>query len=303
MSGTLVLLALLGAGGVFLIVDGILGLIPRRPATTGLKGALDIRGEAQPREQVSVLDDVPLLDRLVGPMLADLTRHVDPNKREKLAARLRRSGWKYKSVADYYATKVVLAAMFFLGGGIFLLISGMFGMFWLPFALGVLGYVMPDRELKSALEERKKRVFTEMAFSLDRLALLIKSGKAIQEALAMLAEAPGGVFTAALRRATRAIATGSLTPEKALAALEADLPEDPEIKQFTARIRLGLQGTPVAESLLVQAERMRAALNARLLKQGLQTVLVITTVGAAFMLPALAIIVLGPPLILAFRVF
>jgi len=306
MNGTILFLALVGAAGGFLIVDGFVGLIPRsgRRAGSGLDGAARARMQAVERERITVLEEAPLLDRLPAPILEDLVGRVDRRKRQDVAARLRRSGWKYGTIGDYYATRVVLAGMFFVAGAAFLAISQAGFLFWAPFALGLLGYFIPEREVQSAIAERRNQVLTEMAFSLDRLALLLRAGIALQEAMGVLAEAPGGPFVAALRRVARKIgAGGTRSIEEALEEFEADLPEDPEVNQFASRVRAGLAGTPISESLMIQAERLRAALNARLLKRGLQTVLVITTIGAAFMLPALGLLILGPPLFLAFSLF
>lgn len=300
----LLFLALVGAAGAFLIVDGFVGFIPRpRPRTAGLEGAARARRQAVEQEKITVLQEVPLLDRLLSPMLEDLIGRVDEQKRDDVEARLRRSGWKYKTAGDFYATRVVLAGMFFLGGAGFLVVSGAGFFFWVPFALGVLGYFIPEQELRSAIKERRQQVLTEMAFGLDRLALLLKAGIALQEAIGVLGETPGGPFIAALRRVARKIgAGGTRTIDEALEEFRSDLPRDPEVQQFISRIQVGFSGTPIAESLKLQAERLRAELNARLLKRGLETVLVITTVGAAFMLPALGILVLAPGLILAFNV-
>lgn len=306
MGGGMVLfLALLGAAGAFLLVDGVAGLIPRpeRRLGDGLERAARARMHPVERERLTVLQDAPMLDRLLRPILEDLIGSVDVKKREDVADRLRRSGWHYASVSDYYATRVLLSAMFFLGGAIFLLISGATFLFWAPFALGLFGYFIPDQEINSEIKKRREQVLTEMAFSLDRLALLLKAGIALQEAIGVLTEAPGGPFTAALRRVARRIGAGGVrTIDEALEDFQADLPDDPEVQQFVSRLQAGMSGAPIADSLAIQAERLRSALNAKLLKRGLQTVLVITTVGAAFMLPALGLLILGPPLILAFQV-
>lgn len=304
MSGMVLFLAVIGSAGAFLIVDGFVGLIPKsRQSTSGLEGAARARQTTVEDQRITILEEVPLLDRLFRPILEDLVGRVGQKKRDDIEARLRRSGWQYETVGDFYATRVVLTGMFFLGGAGFLAISGITFLFWVPFALGALGYFIPQREVQSAIEERRKQVLTEMAFSLDRLALLLKAGIALQEAMGVLAEAPGGPFVAALRRVARKIgAGGSRIADQALDELEADLPDDPEVQQFVSRIKVGLSGTPIAESLTVQAERLQAALNTRLLQRGLQTVLVISTIGAAFMLPALGILILGPPLMLAFNI-
>jgi len=305
VSGTVLFLALIGAAGAFLTVDGVVGLIPRpRKTTSGLDGAARARMQSVKRERITVLEQVPLLDRLLGPILEDWVGRVSWQRRNDVEARLRRSGWKYQTVGDFYATRVLLSAMFFLGGAVFLFLSGMSFLFWVPFALGALGYFIPEQEVRSAIKERREQMLTEMAFSLDRLALLLKAGIALQEAIGVLAEAPGGSFVAALRKVARKIgAGGARSIDEALDEFQADLPEDPEVQQFVNRLQVGFAGTPIAESLGIQADRLRAALNARLLKRGLQTVLVITTIGAAFILPALGILILGPPLMLAFSIF
>lgn len=304
MNGTVVFLALMGAAGAFLIVDGFVGLIPKpRRRISGLDGVAQARMVSMKQTRITILEEVPLLDRMLGPILEDMFGRVNQQKREDIEARLRRSGWKYPTAGDFYATRVILAAMFFVGGAIFLLVSGESFFFWVPFALGALGYFIPEREVQSTIKERQNMVLTEMAFSLDRLSLLLKAGIALQEAIGVLSEAPGGPFIAALRKVARKIGAGGVRSiDEALDNFQADLPEDPEVQQFISRLRVGFSGTPIAESLVVQATRLRAALNARLLKRGLQTVLMITTIGAAFMLPALGILILGPPLILAFGI-
>lgn len=304
-GGMMMLLALFAGAGAFLLVDGLVGLIPRpeRRLSDGLERAAQARMHPAERERLTILQDAPMLDRLLSPILEDMVGSVSGKKREAVEDKLRRSGWHYASVADYYATRVLLSAMFFLGGAGFLFITGAGFLFWLPPALGAFGYFIPDQEIASEIKKRREQVLTEMAFSLDRLALLLKAGIALQEALGVLTEAPGGPFIAALRRVARRIGAGGVRSiDEALKDFQADLPDDPEVQQFVSRLRAGLSGTPIADSLGIQAERLRSALNAKLLKRGLQTVLVITTVGAAFMLPALGILILGPPLILAFQV-
>lgn len=305
MSAELLLIALVGAAGAFCIADGIFGILPRAPRQAkGLDGAMEMRGLSEEEGKLTIFDDAPpFLDRLFGPVIRDLVGGVKAEKRADLASRLRRSGWKYKSVADFYGTRVVLTAMFFGAGAVFMFVTGEIALFWVPLALGALGFFIPERELKSAIDERRKLVLTEMAFGLDRLALLVLAGIGIEQAMSMLAEAPGGAFIAALRQAARSLSSGAADASAVMAELRADLPADPEVAQFASRIVAGVMGTPVGETLMVQAERLRAALNARLLKEGLQIVLVITTIGAAFMLPALALVILGPPLLLAFRIF
>lgn len=306
MNPTILFLAVIAAGGAFLLIDGVFGLIPRHRATGGLEAGARARGSVEVDEQIrlTIMDDAPpLADRLLTPIFQDLGRSLSDEKKDEIEDLLRRSGWKYKTVGDYYATRVGLAAILFIGGAGFLIVSGEPFFFVAPFALGVLGYFIPPREVQSAIKERSQQVLTEMAFSLDRLSLLLKAGIALSEAIGTLAETEGGPFLAALRRVARRLGAGGVRDlEDALDEFQRDLPRDPEVQQFVNRLRVGFSGTPVAESLGVQADRLQAAMNTRLLRRGLETVLIITTVGAAFMLPALGLLILGPPLMLAFNI-
>lgn len=306
MTLQVLFLAFLAAGGAFLVVDSFTGIVPRpRPrAAGGLEEASRLRKLAPDQDRITLLEKAPLLDRLLRPVLEDMARRQDPQKRERVELMLRRSGWKYKTPGDFYAARVLMAAMFFVGGAVFLIISGTKEMFWAPLLMGILGYFLPLQEVRSALKERERQVLTEMAFALERLAILLRSGLALHAAINVLAEAPGGPFMAALRNVGMEIVSGRVADlDEVLDEMERDLPDHHQIHLFINRLKLGFRGTPIAGSLSVQAGYLQGMLNSMILKRGLETVLIITTVGGAFMLPALGLIVMGPPLLMAFSIF
>ena len=148
-----------------------------------------------------------------------------------------------------------------------------------------------------------------MAFTLDRLALLMQAGLAFPQALAELTRSQGtGVFLSAVRSSVTRIQLGIPLPQ-ALQEILDDLPEEPELEKFVQRAQT--RGR-VAEPLMAQADLMRNRVEANLLRnrveanllaKGLRSTLVITTVGGAFILPALALLVVGPPIVLAMRIF
>ena len=297
MSATVVL-AFVGALGVLMTVQGILyGL--RGPKSyegvDGLKGA-GLLGERQSLETVP-----PIVDRLLGPVLDDLiSLFPASDDQADIARRLRRSGWRYPSVGDFYAQKVMTAALFFLGGAGFLIVLGRPVLFFVPLGLGVLGLFAPNREVNQALKKRREALYVEMAFTLDRLAVLMRAGLAFQQALHQLSQAPGkGLFLTALRQTMKQVTLGTPLPE-ALELMEDALPPEPEVNKFVQRAH---QGGPAADALEAQAELMRRRVEHQLLAKGLRSTLLITTVGGAFILPALALEVVGPPIIMGLSIF
>jgi len=302
MSNNL-LIALIGALGVGLAVSGLLYPVRRKLAqdksTAGLDGVSRLSGA---EDDLTLLKDRPLLDRLLGPVLRDAVAFLgrDPTQRERLEKRLRRSGWRYPSVGDFYANKVLAAGMFFLGGAAAIAIMGNVSLFFVPLLLGILGLYIPDREVAAALKKRRQALYVEMAFTLDRLALLMQAGLAFPQALAELTRSQGtGVFLSAVRSSVTRIQLGIPLPQ-ALQEILDDLPEEPELEKFVQRAQT--RGR-VAEALMAQADLMRNRVEANLLAKGLRSTLVITTVGGAFILPALALLVVGPPIVLAMRIF
>jgi len=302
MSNNL-LIALIGALGVGLAVSGLLYPLRRKLAqdksTAGLDGVSRLSGAD---DDLTLLKDRPLLDRLLGPVLRDAVAFLgrDPTRRERVEKRLHRSGWRYGSVGDFYAHKVLTAGIFFLGGAAAIAVAGNAGLFFVPLLLGIVGLYIPDREVAAALKKRRQALYVEMAFTLDRLALLMQAGLAFPQALAELSRSRGtGVFLTAVRSAVTRIQLGIPLPQ-ALQEILDDLPEEPELEKFVQRAQV--RGR-VAEALMAQADLMRNRVEANLLAKGLRSTLVITTVGGAFILPALALLVVGPPIVLAMRIF
>lgn len=148
-------------------------------------------------DDLTLLKDRLLLDWLLGPMLRDAVAFLgrDPTRRERLEKRLRRSGRRYPGVGDFYAHKVLAAGMFFLGGAAAIAMVANVSLFFVPLLLGALGLYIPDREVAAALKKSRQALYVEMAFTLDRLALLMQAGLAFPQALAELTRSQGtGVF-------------------------------------------------------------------------------------------------------------
>ncbi len=296
-----IIIAFIGAVGVAILVSGAIYPLRRKLRSEGSDLAgLDAVERMSRGEELETVP--PLVDRVVGPVLRDLVGFMQGDERERaeLAKRLQRSGWRYPSVGDFYAQKIMTAAVFFLGGAGGLAILGNPALFFVPLALGVLGLYIPNRELGQALTRRREALYIEMAFTLDRLAVLMQAGLAFQQALVELSRAPGkGIFLSSLRQAVTQIGLGSPVP-RALATMQDTLPQEAELDKFVERAR---KGGPMSDALVSQAKLMRRRVEHKLLAKGLRSTLMITTVGGVFILPALALQVVGPPLVLAMRIF
>lgn len=297
---TNLIIALIGALGVGILVSGALYPLRRRldranQDVAGLEGV----DQLSEREELETIP--PLLDRAFGPIIQELVGFMDKDdRRAEILDKLRRSGWRYPSVGDFYAQKVMTAGLFFLGGAGAIVVIGNPGLFFLPFLFGALGLFIPNREVNQALKKRREALYHDMAFSLDRLALLVRSGLAFQQALVELTKSPGGgILLTSLRGAVTQVMLGTPLHE-ALDDMRDSLPREPELDKFVERSR---QGGSIADALTAQAELMRRRVEADLLAKGLRSTMVITTVGGAFMLPAMALLVVGPPMMMAFKIF
>jgi len=127
----------------------------------------------------------------------------------QLEDRLRRSGWRYGSVGDYYGSKIATAVTFFVAGAMCGLLLGLSAsvITVIAGAVGLWGLFLPDLELRATVRERREALYREMAWTLDRVALVMRTGEALEPALQRVAGEPfawlsggsGGLFTALLR--------------------------------------------------------------------------------------------------------
>lgn len=148
--------ALLVATGLGLLVTAL------RPHRQRLSRAF-----RQPTEgQIYVSDLPPLAQRLLAQPLTDIGLYLFQRQdADTVEDQLRRSGWRYTSVGDYYGSKVATAVTFFLGGLLLALVLGA-SPGWLTaiaVGLGAFGLQLPDYELKKVITHRREALYREMA--------------------------------------------------------------------------------------------------------------------------------------------
>lgn len=293
------LLALLGGLGVLLVWTGLTH--PFVAHIAGARRRVQLRANESERVQLS-----PLLDRALGPWLesashwlAVLLRREDKD-RELIAA----AGYppRYRTVYNLYAWKVFIAVMLFLVG---LFNTILIGIGFLPVALGlgVLGLYLPDLHLRQLVQKRRELLRTEMAFVLHRLAIQVAAGQALPQALEQIAFKPGGVFIQELRQLSTDISMGH-TLSEALDKLAQRTAGIDEVRRFVDLLERAQQlGSPIADALTsmgrILQDRVQQDIESRGMAASVQMVLPV----GCLILPAIAIVVMGPGIYLAAQYF
>jgi Flp pilus assembly protein TadB len=292
-----VFFGLLVAIGGWLLIAGLTGS-PRGRAL----------GEAAPVTRVTDLP--PLAQRLLGQPLTDigffLFRHQDHAAVED---RLRRSGWRYTGVGDYYGSKVSLAVIFFLGAVVAGVVLGLPPLLLTLAAagLGVLGLQLPDHELRQAIAERRDSLYREMAWTLDRIAMVMKTGEGLQQAIgrvvdenyAWVGNASGGLFMALLRDIAAGMSTRRSDIKEMLDELRRRLPDHtPELDEFMAAVQVNLTTQKaIADQIRALGRLMRDQLNNRIDETAQKAELKVVALTSGVIVPSLLIVVLGAAVI------
>ena len=293
------LLALVGGLGVLLIWTGLTHPFVTRIGNS--RKRVQLRAEEGERIQLS-----PLLDRALGPLLesashtlAAVLRREDKDRELIIAA-----GYplRYRTVYNFYAWKVFIAVMLFLVGLVNAVIIGP-GFLPIALGLGILGLYLPDFHLRQLVQKRREMVRTEMAFVLHRLAIQVAAGQALPQALEQIALKPGGPFIQELRQVSTDISTGHTLTE-ALDGLAERAAGMDEVRRFVDLLERAQQlGSPIADALTsmgrIMQDRVQQDIEARGMAASVQMVLPV----GCLILPAIAIVVMGPGIYLAAQYF
>jgi len=248
----------------------------------------------------------PLLDRALGPLLesASHTLAVVLRREDKDRELIIAAGYplRYRTVYNFYAWKVFIAVMLFLVGLVNAVIIGP-GFLPIALGLGILGLYLPDFHLRQLVQKRREMVRTEMAFVLHRLAIQVAAGQALPQALEQIALKPGGPFIQELRQVSTDISTGHTLTE-ALDGLAERAAGVDEVRRFVDLLERAQQlGSPIADALTsmgrIMQDRVQQDIEARGMAASVQMVLPV----GCLILPAIAIVVMGPGLYLAAQYF
>lgn len=299
-----IFLAFLGATGFSLLLAAAFfpfqraaSLAPR--AGSPLDRADAIEGREAPSREVTLFADKPILDRILSPWIEELTARIGPKRKEDVENRLRRAGYPYQTAGDYYGTRLVNGFMGFVVGLIVIVLLRSPALVVIPIGLAILGAINPDQVISDALKKRQEMIYTEMAFTLDRLATLNESGLSLLAAMQELCRRPGGLFITELRISLGKIGVGKM-PREAMDEMLSRMPDMDEAHTFVEKALLGIeQARPVAAALRAMGHRMQRKVEADMLARGMRRLLIITGIGMGTLIPAAVLIMATMPLVQA----
>jgi tight adherence protein C len=127
---------------------------------------------------------------------------------------------------------------------------------WVPVALLVLGFLLPDLSLKSLAKERQEEISRTLPDFLDVLAVTVSAGLDFRSALDRVADAFEGPLSDEVRTALRQMMLG--TPRReALTALRRRNPSEPLSEFVTALQQAEDLGAPLTSALGAIADDVR----------------------------------------------
>lgn len=280
--------AFLFAFGVFLMFASF-----RLPRTLGRR-VVDRAAEEGPR--MATFAEASLLQA----MLADLSRKIAP-ERPTLVEQLRQSGWVFHSLAEYHFRRMVDAILFLIAAlMVGLALRLYFDLSILVLAIlaslaAILGFLQPDFTLRAVLNRRKEQLGREMGFGLERIALFLKSGAELSNALAQCQAL--GLFGKAAARLSVALKTREPIAE-AVAEMRRNIPVTPAFEEFLELVRSSQQsGQSLVEPFQSTARQMRQQLQLDLIREGNRAKTKMVLITAGVIVIASLIVILVPMLL------
>jgi Flp pilus assembly protein TadB len=278
MNGINLFAAFLGSVGIVLVLSAVAGTAENVLTSVRGKAARRMSRWAVEEEdpyRVSMMESRPMLDRLLGPLFSDVARWLGTaaGTAERDAQLLLQAGYPnpFNSLGDFYGWKVITAFLFFLMALVMSAVSGATFFVFGAFALGVFGLYLPDLSLRQAARKRQEAFRTEMAFTLDRLAMMLGAGDSAENGVRRVAGRGGGLFVLKMREVVGDLNSGRRTLVEALQAIEGEFPLD-DYQAFADTVALSVeQGAPLVTTLGDMSDNMQSDIENELLGKGLRT--------------------------------
>jgi tight adherence protein C len=308
-----IFLALLASVGVWLLLSGLTGsLFQRGESTQRMEPLLGRKAD----RQLIVSDLPPLAQRLLAQLLTDLGASAFRKADQAgIEDRLRRAGWPYVSVGDYHGSKVLWGVLLLILGvvvSVFLNLPTLL-IALLAAGLGFGGLYLPDIKIRRLTEERRQALFREMAWTIDRMATVMKTGEAFESSLnrltgnelAWVAGGSGGLFIALLRDIAAGLSAKPHDIREMLDEVRRTLPLGmPEVDEFLQAVQVNIEKRqPITDQLRALGRTMRDQLNNRIDEVAQAAALKVVVLISGVIVPSLLIVILGPALFEAFKAF
>lgn len=307
-----VFLALLAVVGVWLLFSGLSGAFQQGESTERMQPLLGRKAD----RQLIVSDLPPLAQRLLAQPLTDLGAGAFRNQDQAgIEDRLRRAGWPYVSVGDYHGSKVlwgVLLLTLGVAAGVFLNLPALL-IALLAAGFGFSGLYLPDIKIRRLTDERRQALFREMAWTIDRMATVMKTGEGLESSLnrltgdelAWVAGGSGGLFIALLRDIATGLSAKPHDVREMLEEVRRTLPDRlPEVDEFLQAVQVNVEKRqPITDQLRALGRMMRDQLNNRIDEIAQQASLKVVVFISGIIVPSLLIVILGPAFVEAFKAF
>ena len=302
MEPIAILVALVAAGAVLLIVNGLLGSSPVDP----VQARLNQLGTMQAKNLEDLELQQPFIERTLRPLAARLSgrmsRMASSSFSERTEKRLALAGGPGDMrVADWMAVKTIGAV---IGGVVFFLLFVLVGFGGLEFPINLLmvlaglylGYALPEFWLGGKVRARQKAILIMIPDTLDLLTISVRAGLGFDAALGKVVEKLKGPLSDEFRRAMAEIRVG-----KARRDSLRDIVPRTEVGPLTNFIGAIIQaeqlGVSISKVLQVQSEQLRIERRQRAEAMAAKAPIkmLFPLVGCIF--PSLFIVILGPALI------
>jgi tight adherence protein C len=279
--------------GVFLFIS-----MPKRKTVT-IEDRLNQFAE-RPRTLEEMELDQPFYDRVVKPVVANLTRFfgkLTPKQgAEKLSQQLVLAGNPYNMQAAEFTGMRLMAALV-LGGvtaGLCLLTAAELNSLLLySVVMLVLGYLLPVFWLGSRIKKRKKIILKTLPDAIDLMTISVEAGLAFDGAMQRVAEKWDNALSAEFARAISEMRVGKLKRDALKEMVVRTGVHD--LATFVASIIQADQlGVSISKVLRIQSEQMRIRRRQRAEEQAHKAPILMMIPLVFLIFPATYIIILGP---------
>lgn len=246
----------------------------------------------------------PTVERLLGPLLADLARQIDRLLGRSVSVRRRLEQAGGDKLLEEFRVEQVLFGAAGLGVGLLLAaLSALRGRAADPLAFLILGLVLAlagilgrDQWLTSQVRRREQRMLTEFPTVAEMLALAVTAGEGAVGALERVAGSSSGDLAGELRRALADARVGA----PLVVALEgmAARTSLPALARFVDGMAIAIErGTPLADVLRAQASDVREQGRRDLLEAGGRKEIAMLLPVVFLVLPVTVVFALFPGLV------
>ncbi len=243
-------------------------------------------------------DPISLLDRMLQRKWLTKPRWfvgITTNK-EKLAQKILLSGDVIR-IDQFLGLKQAMVTIFLIYFWIYIWFGDLSwkNTFWLIIIYGI-GYVLPDLWLQVQKEKREKRLYQEVPYFIDLLALTLQTGMNVEQALRYISGKKKGDLAELVRDQMQYLAFGKRLDE-VLQVLRDTVPITEWQNFISSIVQSKKLGVSLAHTLEIQSEIIRTRRRQRAEELSRTAAVKISLPLVLFIFPALLIIYIGPGLI------